>query len=118
MSVPYRFERTRDHASLHAEFGGIDAGAETGVQVSVAGRAMLHRPSGKLAFSTLVDSTGSIQLFATVNDTERFDEFCHLSLGDWIGATGQVVKTKRGELSVKVREWVLLAEARRPFPDK
>jgi lysyl-tRNA synthetase, class II len=118
VSVPYRFERTRDHASLHAEFGGIDAGAETGVQVSVAGRAMLHRPSGKLAFSTLVDSTGSIQLFATVNDTERFDEFCHLSLGDWIGATGQVVKTKRGELSVKVREWVLLAEARRPFPDK
>jgi lysyl-tRNA synthetase class 2 len=118
VSVPYRFERTRDHASLHEEFDGIDAGAETGVEVSVAGRMMLHRPSGKLAFSTLVDSSGSIQLFATVNDTDRFDEFTKLSLGDWIGATGQVVKTRKGELSVKVGDWTLLAEARRPFPDK
>ena len=71
------------------------AAAETGVEVSVAGRLMLHRPSGKLAFSTLVDSSGPIQLFATVNDTARFDEFAKLSLGDWIGATGQVVKTRR-----------------------
>jgi lysyl-tRNA synthetase class 2 len=118
MDVPYRFERTRDAASLHDEFDDIDAGAETGVEVSVAGRVMLHRPSGKLAFSSLVDSSGSVQLFATTNDTARFDEFGKLSLGDWIGAVGQVVKTRKGELSVKVRDWMLLAEARRPFPDK
>jgi lysyl-tRNA synthetase class 2 len=118
MGVPYRFERTRDAASLHEEFDGLEAGAETGVEVSVAGRLMLHRPSGKIAFSTLVDSSGSVQLFATTNDTSRFDEFGKLSLGDWIGAAGQVVKTRKGELSVKVRDWMLLAEARRPFPDK
>jgi lysyl-tRNA synthetase class 2 len=118
MDVPYRYERTRDAASLHDEFGAIEAAEETGVEVSVAGRLMLHRPSGKLAFSSLVDSSGSIQLFATTNDTARFDEFTKLSLGDWIGAVGQVVKTRKGELSVKVRDWMLLAEARRPFPDK
>ena len=50
--------------------------------------------------------------------TERFDEFVKLNLGDWIGATGEVVRTRRGELSVKVDEWVLLAEARRNFGDK
>ena len=118
MDVPYRYERTRDAASLHDEFDGIDAGAETGVDVSVAGRLMLHRPSGKIAFSTLADSSGRIQLFATAGDTKDFEGFGKLSLGDWIGAAGQVVKTRKGELSVKVRDWTLLAEARRPFPDK
>jgi lysyl-tRNA synthetase class 2 len=117
-SVPYRFERDRDCASLHAEFDALDDGAEAGVRVSVAGRLMLRRVQGKLAFGTLQDPTGRIQLFAGAAWTEGFDDFCGLSLGDWIGASGEVVKTKRGELSVKVDSWVLLAEARRQFPDK
>jgi lysyl-tRNA synthetase class 2 len=79
---------------------------------------MLHRPQGKLAFSTLVDSSGKVQLFATAQETAVYDGFQALSLGDWVGATGRMVKTRKGELSVKVREWVVLAEARRPFPDK
>ena len=116
--VPYRFEKTRDAASLHAEFDALEAGGSTDVTVSVAGRLMLHRPSGKLDFGTLQDSTGRIQLFASADSTPRFEEFGHLSLGDWIGVTGEVMKTRRGELSVRVNEWVLLAEARRQFPDK
>lgn len=116
--IPYRFERDRDAASLIAEFGALDDGAESGARVSVAGRLMLRRVQGKLAFGTLQDPSGRIQLFAGSAWTKDFDEFCALSLGDWIGATGEVVKTKRGELSVKVEEWVLLAEARRQFPDK
>jgi len=116
--IPYRFERSRDCASLIAEFGGLDDGAETGVRVSVAGRLLLRRVQGKLAFGTLQDSTGRVQLFAGANWTKDFEGFCNLSLGDWIGASGEVVKTKRGELSVKLDEWVMLAEARRQFPDK
>ena len=50
--------------------------------------------------------------------TEHFDTFARLNLGDWVGATGEVVRTRRGELSVLVKEWVLLAEARRSFGDK
>jgi lysyl-tRNA synthetase class 2 len=116
--IPYRFERTRDAASLHAEFDALEPGAETGVEVSVAGRVMLLRTQGKLAFGELRDSSGSVQLFALAAVTEGFDHFAKLSLGDWVGATGDVVKTKRGELSVKVRQWTLLAEARRGFGDK
>ena len=116
--IPYRFERTRDAASLHAEFDALEPGAETGVEVSVAGRVMLLRTQGKLAFGELRDSSRAVQLFSLAAVTDRFDEFAKLSLGDWVGATGEVVKTKRGELSVKVREWVLLAEARRGFGDK
>jgi lysyl-tRNA synthetase class 2 len=71
-----------------------------------------------MVFGVLQDATGRIQLFANPGWTDEFDAFKKLSLGDWVGATGEVVKTKKGELSVKVTSWCLLAEARRPFPDK
>ena len=79
---------------------------------------MLRRVQGKLAFGTLDDGTGRIQLFAPAKVTPDHDAFCHLSLGDWIGVEGEVMKTRRGELSVKVEDWTLLAKAARPFPDK
>jgi lysyl-tRNA synthetase class 2 len=115
---PYRYERTAGAAELHERFDGIEAGAETAEVVSVAGRLMLRRVQGRLAFGTLADWTGRIQLFAPAATTPRFESFCGLRLGDWVGARGPVMKTRRGELSVRVDDWVLLAEARRPFPDK
>jgi lysyl-tRNA synthetase class 2 len=120
MTPPYRFERDGDAASLHDQFDSLEAGAETGVVVSVAGRVMLHRPTGKLCFSTLHDSSGSIQLFSGQSWTAGFDALAKLNLGDWVGATGEIVKTRTGELSVKVQDWVLLAEvaAGRSFGDK
>jgi lysyl-tRNA synthetase class 2 len=79
---------------------------------------MLSRPQGKLSFAELRDNSGAIQLFAGAKWTAAFDEFVKLNLGDWIGAKGEVVRTQRGELSVKVAEWELLAQARRNFGDK
>jgi lysyl-tRNA synthetase class 2 len=118
VDVPYRFDRDASAESLAARFVDLPAGGESGVVASVAGRLMLRREMGKLAFGTLRDSTGQIQLFAGVAWTADFDRFIRLSLGNWIGATGEVVRTKTGELSVKVASWVLLAEARRSFGDK
>jgi lysyl-tRNA synthetase class 2 len=117
-SPPYRFETTHTAAEIAEQWSGIDDGAETGVSVSIAGRLMLKRHQGKLAFAVLQDASGRIQLFAPAATTPDFDGFTKLSIGDWVGVTGEVVKTKRGELSVKPSAWVLLAEARRPFPDK
>ena len=117
-TIPYRFDRTDAAAGLHAAYDGLDDGAETAKTVSVAGRVMLLRGQGKLAFASLRDSSGSIQLFALAAVTAEFEAFTKLHLGDWIGATGEVVKTRKGELSVKVASWVLLAEARRGFGDK
>jgi len=79
---------------------------------------LLRRVQGKAAFGTLTDPTGRIQIFARAQSTPRYDEFCSLSLGDWLGVTGTVMKTRRGELSVTVEDWCILAEARRQFPDK
>ncbi|MDQ4067919.1 MAG: lysine--tRNA ligase [Actinomycetota bacterium] len=115
---PYRFDRTATGGDLHDKYGDLPDGTETDDVVSVAGRMMLRRVQGKAAFGTLADATGRIQLFARVQSTPRFDEFCSLSLGDWLGVTGRVMRTRRGELSVAVEEWCVLAEARRQFPDK
>ena len=116
--IPYRFDRTHQTAEIIAGWSSLEPGDESGVTVGVAGRVMLLRKQGKAAFGELRDASGAVQLFARATVTERFDEFVKLNLGDWIGATGEVVRTRRGELSVLVTEWVLLAEARRNFGDK
>src|ERR1700736_2660500 len=116
--IPYRFDVTATAAELRERYGELEPGAETGVEVTVAGRLMLRREQGRLAFGQLRDSSGTIQLFCGAAWTDAFDGFKKLSLGDWIGVTGEVVATRTGELSVKVRSWVRLAEARRSFGDK
>ncbi|MEY2462944.1 MAG: lysyl-tRNA synthetase, class [Acidimicrobiaceae bacterium] len=118
MTPPYRFERTASAAELQARHAGLEPGTETDERVTVAGRLLLRREMGKLAFGTLQDGSGRIQLFARSGATPDFEAFTSLSLGDWIGVTGAVMTTKTGELSVRVDEWVVLAEAQRQFPDK
>ncbi|MCA1691716.1 MAG: lysine--tRNA ligase, partial [Actinobacteria bacterium] len=115
---PYRFDRTAEAGALHERYAGLPPETNTSTTVAVAGRLMLRRVHGALAFGTLADSSGRIQLFATAERTPRFEEFCHLAVGDWLGVTGEVVTTRRGELSVAVSEWVRLAHARRSFPDR
>ena len=116
--IPYRFDRTHDAAQVVERWSALAPGEESGETVGVAGRIMLSRPQGKLAFAELRDASGSVQLFALSSTTERFAEFVRLNLGDWIGARGEVMRTRRGELSVRVSEWELLAQARRNFGDK
>jgi lysyl-tRNA synthetase class 2 len=116
--IPYRFDRTHQTADIAASWSALDPGEESGVTVGVAGRLMLLRNQGKAAFGELRDASGAVQLFARAAVTERYEEFVKLNLGDWVGARGEVIRTRRGELSVLVSEWVLLAEARRNFGDK
>jgi lysyl-tRNA synthetase class 2 len=117
---PVRFDRTHTAAELHSAYDGIDAGAETDDVVRMAGRILLVRRQGKLTFATLRDATGTVQLFVSrgVLGDERHAEFDDLDLGDWIGVEGTVMKTKKGELSVKISAFELLAKALRPLPDK
>jgi lysyl-tRNA synthetase class 2 len=116
--IGYRFETTSGAGDVARAFAHLETGEESGVTVAAAGRLMRSRPQGKLAFAELRDWTGGIQLFALAALTPDFEEFCRLSLGDWIGVSGEVVRTQRGELSIKVASWELLARARRGFGDK
>ncbi len=117
-AVPYSFDVTHSTSEVIAEHPDLEPGAETDSVVTIAGRMMLRRDQGKIAFGTLQDSTGRIQLFATTKLTADFEGFTSLSIGDWIAVTGIVMTTRRGELSVRVEQWTVLASARRPFPDK
>jgi lysyl-tRNA synthetase class 2 len=119
-AVPYRFERSDLAADLHSRFGDLERGGESGDRASVAGRVMLMRSFGKLVFATIQDVSGRIQLLADQARMEasEFDGFRDLDLGDWIGAEGEIVTTKKGELSVRLGSFVLLAKALRPPPEK
>ena len=117
---PYPVHVDRDHtlAELREAHGALAAGEETDVSVRVAGRLLLIRRQGKLTFATLRDGTGTVQLFVSQKELgeERHGAFDELDLGDWLAVEGTVMATRKGELSVKVREFVLLAKALRPIP--
>ncbi|MCU1361035.1 MAG: lysS [Ilumatobacteraceae bacterium] len=117
---PYRFDRTHTLAEVRAEHDQLRPGTETEARVAVAGRVMLIREQGKLVFATMRDRTAELQLFvskAVVGD-DAFAAFADLDLGDWVGAEGTVMTTRKGELSVKVDRFELLSKAVRPMPDK
>ena len=73
---PYRYDVTHTTAEIVEAHGDLEAGAETEVVVTIAGRLMLRRVQGKLAFGTLQDGGGRIQLFAPGKVTPDFDRFC------------------------------------------
>src|SRR4029077_15691288 len=99
---------------------GIDSDTDAGARAAVAGRLMLKRGHGKLAFGVLRDGTGDIQLMIQIDviGDEGMKAFEELDLGDWIGVEGEVTKTKRGELSVRASTLRLLAKDIRPLPEK
>jgi len=98
----------------------LEAGQESGDVVRVAGRIVLKRAMGRLAFWTLRHDGHELQAMLTVDalGAEQFEVVLDLDVGDWVGAQGPVVKTRRGELSVKATEVFLLGKALRPLPDK
>ncbi|GAB4291305.1 MAG: lysine--tRNA ligase [Coriobacteriia bacterium] len=119
---PYRdrFDRTHTLAEVIDEFGGLEAGAEADEVVSVAGRIIARRDQGKVTFLVIRDGAGEMQLFCRVNvlGEDAYDFVGELDLGDWVGATGTVLRTRRGELSVSPTEVTLLSKSLRPLPDK
>lgn len=117
---PYRYDRTATTGELHERFSSLEPGSETDATVRVAGRLRTVRGHGKVAFADLQDSTGRIQLFAQheVLGDAGMEQFSSLSVGDIVGAEGNVVKTKRGELSIKVKRAEVLAPCLEPMPEK
>jgi lysyl-tRNA synthetase class 2 len=118
------FEPSHRMAALQDSHADLPNGEERDVSVAVAGRVMTRRVMGKLAFFTLADETGTIQLFLEKAGLEAqqegwFKQITSLvDAGDWIGVSGSLRRTDRGELSVKVRDWRMLSKSLQPLPDK
>src|SRR5699024_11843452 len=92
-----------------------------GPRVAIAGRVLLYRPGGKLCFATLRDATGDLQIMLSLDKVgqERLDAWkADIDLGDHVGVEGEVITSRRGELSVMVDTWTLTAKCLRPLPEK
>src|SRR5947208_3186100 len=91
-----------------------------GRELALAGRITAHRDMGKSMFIDIKDQSGRIQVYAQKNvlGDEQFDIFRHLDLGDFMGARGTLFTTKTGEISVRLTQFVILAKALRPPPEK
>jgi lysyl-tRNA synthetase class 2 len=117
---PYSFAGVEPVAEVALAHSGLAAGEETEVAHRVAGRIAARREAGRAAFIDLVDRSGRLQLHARVDELgdELFDRLISLDLGDLIGVDGVAIRTRRGELSLRVTGWTLLAKSLRPPPDK
>ncbi len=119
---PNDFRRQHEAMALHYEFGDKtkEELLEQGASTAVSGRIVLRRMMGKASFVTLQDVSGQIQLYVRESDLgdENYSAFKHWDIGDIVGAQGVVMKTNKGELSVKVASIRLLTKSLRPLPEK
>lgn len=110
-----------DHIEeLNSRYADLEDGANTEDRVQIAGRIMAKRDQGKIIFMELKDATGRIQLFCRINalGEDTFAAMKDLDVGDWIGVSGLMMRTRRGQLSVAVDTYELLSKALRPLPEK
>jgi lysyl-tRNA synthetase, class II len=120
-AFPVGFQRSHTLAEVRRGWEeALEPGQESDDVVRVAGRIVLKRAMGRLAFWTLRHDGAELQVMLTVDalGADQFEVVLDLDVGDWVGVQGPVVKTRRGELSVKATEVYLLGKALRPLPDK
>ena len=115
----HRYEVTYHAQDVRKEFEGVEDEEEHG-HVRLAGRLMAIRGHGKASFATLVDRSGSIQVYFKLDilGEEKYAQFRLLDIGDIVGIEGVVFKTRRGELTVKIQDFDLLSKSLRPLPEK
>ena len=111
----YKVERTHSSKQVKDNFEELE-----GKEVTVAGRIMSKRGQGKVVFSDIYDRDGKIQLFIKIDEVgeEALKQYKTNDLGDWVAATGEVFKTKTGEVSVKVKTVELICKSLKPLPEK
>ncbi|PFG17966.1 lysyl-tRNA synthetase class II [Propionicimonas paludicola] len=124
-AYPITVPRTHSAAAVHAGWGHLTAGEETTDVVSVSGRVVFIRNTGKLCFATIqdgftLDESGTrLQVMLSLAEVgeESLEAWkAQIDLGDFVSVTGRVISSKRGELSVLATDWVLASKALRPLP--
>ncbi|NLM52388.1 MAG: lysine--tRNA ligase, partial [Firmicutes bacterium] len=114
---PYgeKFTATHQAANILENFADLE-----GQTVSLAGRLMTIRAHGKATFAHMQDESGLMQIYVRMNDVgeKAYEIFALLDIGDIIGVTGEVFRTRRGETTIAVKEFRLLAKSLRPLPEK
>jgi lysyl-tRNA synthetase class 2 len=118
---PAGFPRTATIGELRERYADLGPGAATGERVGVTGRVMLSRPGGKLSFATIRDGSGDIQVMISLDRSGQhaLDAWKRdVDLGDHVGVEGEVITSRRGELSVLADRFAITAKCLRPLPGK
>ncbi len=118
---PVGFDRTMSIAELRDRYDGLVADTATGDRVGVTGRVVSRRGHGKLAFAVIRDGTADVQLMLSLDrlGEERLEAWQHdVDLGDHVGIEGEVISSRRGELSVMAESWAITSKALRPLPSQ
>ncbi|MGH3318608.1 MAG: bifunctional lysylphosphatidylglycerol synthetase/lysine--tRNA ligase LysX [Streptosporangiaceae bacterium] len=118
---PVGFPRTVSIGGLRERYRSLPADTGTGERVGVVGRVMLSRTSGKLCFATIRDGTGDLQVMVSLDriGAEHLAAWKHdVDLGDHIGVEGEVITSRRGELSVLAERYAIISKGLRPLPEK
>ncbi|MFD0854824.1 OB-fold nucleic acid binding domain-containing protein, partial [Actinomadura adrarensis] len=118
---PVTFPRTAALADVREKYPDLEPGTETGDKVGVAGRVMLIRNTGKLCFATLRDGTAELQVMLSLANVgqEQLDFWKReVDLGDHVGVEGEVITSRRGELSIMADRFAITSKCLRPLPEK
>ena len=117
---PYSFNPTHKAADLHATYNSLLPEQHTEVSARVAGRIVGLRRMGKATFMHVLDDTEKLQLYFKQDNMgeEKYGFLKLLDIGDWVGITGFIFKTKTGEVTLDVRTCELLCKSLRPLPEK
>ncbi|NUP68409.1 MAG: bifunctional lysylphosphatidylglycerol synthetase/lysine--tRNA ligase LysX [Nonomuraea sp.] len=118
---PVNFPRTATNAEVREKHQGLAPDTATGETVAVAGRVMLNRVGGKLCFATLRDGSDDLQVMISldrVGEESLASWKRDVDLGDHVGVIGEVITSRRGELSILADSWQITAKCLRPLPEK
>ncbi len=114
----YAYNRTHTIADALALAAGCGPGEKTTHQVAVCGRIKAKRGHGKAMFVNITDQTGTIQLYASVNDLGDLTHFERLDVGDIVGVQGALFTTRRGEITINIQSFALLTKSMHSLPEK
>ncbi len=119
-AYPTQYQPRDEIGALKGAYESLEAGQDATDVRRVAGRVVARRVHGKLTFVVLKDMSGELQLFCQLDalGDERYEALEHVDLGDFVGAEGTMMRTRRGELSLRITSWQLLSKSLRGMPEK
>ncbi len=119
---PRRYERTHTTRDALRQFESAEVSGDLGLddeKVSIAGRIMAMRGMGRVTFCDLLDASGSIQAMFRSNALgESYRTLRDVDIGDWIGVSGEMIRTRTGQITVQASEFTVLCKSLRPLPEK
>ncbi|MBE0635530.1 lysine--tRNA ligase, partial [Candidatus Bipolaricaulota bacterium] len=118
-AYPARVPKSESIGPINERFGALDNEEHSGYVTTVSGRLMAYRGMGKASFLDVLDGTGKIQAYASIDNLGDVYAFlAHIDVGDFVAVTGEVFRTKRGQLSIAAQSVMLLSKSIRPLPEK